>query len=448
MNTSVWIYMVFFCAGTAVFVLLRPATAVALVYISGLIFLPVAHYVPADFVHSSSFTVIPTALPGNHLINKSWIAALTASFGALLFDYKSMRRFRPAIVDLPMIGWCMWPLIQSFFLSAGPSACVSTLYLTGVWGLPWLLGRIYFDDTQSRLALFDCITGLSLLLLPIAVTEALGGMRIYEWLYGAHPFADIGAERYAGYRPLAMFEDGNQYGLWMACMAVIAVWRARMKLMGENRIVHIIVAVLFCLASLGSQSIGAMILMVFGVLTVLLTESMRTLQRVLVPVSLAMTIGFCVYISGIVPLRAIAKDTVAGQTAMAILKASDRSSFSWRISQDEKVMPTVRENLAIGSGQWDWWRNTGTRPWGLPLLLIGQFGMIGLFLAIASPTAAFFSNRSLSQPSAERQSQIVDPSYSLISVIMLMAALDALLNAFIFLPAILFAGSLQQHIKN
>ena len=444
MNASILIYMAFFCLGTAVFAWLRPAGAVATVYIGGLLFLPVAHYVSSDFADASTHTVLSTALPAYHLINKSWVAALTAACGAVLFDRASVARFRPSLADLPMAVWCGWPLAQSLFVDANPSPWMASLYLAASWGLPWALGRIYFRDPQQRLILFDTMTGISLLLLPIAVIEGIYGLRIYEWLYGPHPFAGVGAIRYIGYRPLAMFEDGNQYGLWIACIAVIAVWRARTVPAESNCGLRTLIAVLFCLASLASQSIGAIILMAGGVAFIFLSRRIRSLHRFIIPAAIAISLGFCVYVSGVLPLRTIAKETVAGQTVLAVLKKSDRSSLSWRVSQDEKVMPVVRKNLLIGSGHWDWWRDTGTRPWGLPLLLIGQFGLVGLLLAIASPIVTLWRGWPLARLPQGARSSLEQQSNFLLSVILIMAACDAMLNAFVFLPAILFAGSFRR----
>ncbi len=38
----------------------------------------------------------------------------------------------------------------------------------------------------------------------------------------------------------------------------------------------------------------------------------------------------------------------------------------------------------LGAARWDWWRQNGERPWGLALLILGQFGLIGLVLAFGS----------------------------------------------------------------
>lgn len=92
----------------------------------------------------------------------------------------------------------------------------------------------------------------------------------------------------------------------------------------------------------------------------------------------------------------------------------------------------------MGNAHWDWWRKGKERPWGLPFLLVGQFGLIGFVLAfgcLLAPVFYAFAHRSRtdlwqSYPDAP------------LSMIVLMAIGDALFNSFIFYPALLAAGAL------
>lgn len=442
-------YIAFFLFGTATFAVLRPALAVAVVYIGGLLILPVSHY-PAlkDYFPGtadlSPYWIITTALPADALVTKAWIASITALIGALLFDHKTVRQFRPALIDAPMAGWCLWPLAQMLTTDGNPPGWLSSLYLCGVWGIPWLLGRIYFKDGIGRLTLIDSLIGATLLLVPIAILEGIFGVRVYELLFGPHPFSAVGADRYFGYRPLAMFEDGNQYGLWVSCIAVLAFWRLKSVAEGQGKMLRFGIAAILALMALASQSIGAIILMIVAVVAVQFQQFLYYLRKVTVPGLVLLSLGSAIYISGVVPLRSLAKETVVGQTVLGGLRGAGRSSLSWRISQDEKTIPAMREHLITGSGQWDWWRDLGRRPWGFALLLIGQFGLIGLLLAISAPIAAITWQwrQGTSQAIGPPEQRISVPSALAISVILGIAAVDALLNAFIFLPAIMFAGSI------
>ncbi len=448
-------YIAFFILGIATFAVLKPEKAVAIVYISGLLFLPVSYYpsLPAeisDIVALSSYQIMTSALPADSLINKALLAAITALVGAMIFDHRKLLGFRPTIIDLPMAGWCLWPLIQSFFGDTNPVGWVSSLYICGIWGTPWLLGRIYFHERAGRLVLADILIGATVILLPIALIEGFSGQRVYEWIFGIHPFADVGAERYLGYRPLAMFEDGNQYGLWVCGAALLAVWRFRTLSQDNDRLWHAVAAVTLCMMAIAAQSVGALLLMFTSMIILHSERILNYFRKIAVPALVVISLGLAVYASGALPLRSLAKETVAGQIVLNSLRASGRSSFSWRISQDQQTLPKIQEHLLAGSGQWDWWQELGRRPWGLLLLLVGQFGLIGLVLALGSPMTAMLSRLRRTQPTQTdkiepKEAQSGSSSALVLAIIIIIALIDALMNAFIFLPAIMFAGSLVHH---
>lgn len=448
-------YIAFLILGIATFAVLKPRKAVAIVYICGLLFLPVSYYpsLPteiSDTATFSSYQIMTSALPADSLINKALIAAITALIGAMIFDHRKLIKFRPTIIDLPMTCWCFWPLIQSFFGDANPAGWISSLYIFSIWGAPWFLGRIYFHERAGRLELADIVVGATLLLLPITLIEGISGQRVYEWIFGIHPFANVGAERYFGYRPLAMFEDGNQYGLWLCCAALLAVWRLKTLSQDDSKLLRTVVAVILCLMAIAAQSVGALML-IFAGMTVLHSERLLSYSRkIALPALIVMSLGLGVYVSGAIPLRSLAKETVVGQITLEALRKSGRNSFSWRISQDQHSIPRIQEDLVVGSGHWDWWRELGRRPWGLLLLLVGQFGLIGLVLALGSPFGAILSrsrmNRSRETGKTEpNKPQSSSSSALAFTVIIAVTLIDALMNAFIFLPAVMFSGSLSRH---
>src|SRR3546814_18571581 len=90
------------------------------------------------------------------------------------------------------------------------------------------------------------------------------------------------------------------------------------------------------------------------------------------------------HISGTVPLRDLAEKTSGGKMARDMFRAAGRQSLPWRIGQDLKTLPIIQDRLVIGHARWDWFRGAGTRPWGMPLLLLGQFGLVVLQIGRAS----------------------------------------------------------------
>ena len=66
-----------------------------------------------------------------------------------------------------------------------------------------------------------------------------------------------------------------------------------------------------------------------------------------------------------------------GRAVVGAIKSVGRGSFSWRIAQDQRALPLATARPLVGTGQWDWWRPQPSRPWGLAMLVLGQFGLIG-----------------------------------------------------------------------
>jgi len=65
---------------------------------------------------------------------------------------------------------------------------------------------------------------------PVCLLELFTGPQIYAHLYGYEPYRWVGAQRYVGFRPVGLLEDGNQLGMWMATSAMIAIWFWRHRL--------------------------------------------------------------------------------------------------------------------------------------------------------------------------------------------------------------------------
>ncbi len=198
---------------------------------------------------------------------------------------------------------------------------------------------------------------------PVALVESIFGPRIYGWLYDLHPFRFDGQERYIGFRPLAFFENGNQYGIWVAATALAAVWLWQAE--RHTRARHAAVAVLSLFIALMSQSAGA-ILILFAGLALYYTAGWR-LTRWLLPLMLLLAaLGGALYWSGKIPVRAIAENTAVGREIVNFARATGRGSLTWRIARDQNALPVIRAHPIVGTGRWDWWKPIGERPWDLP----------------------------------------------------------------------------------
>ena len=82
--------------------------------------------------------------------SKNTAATMAMVLGTLLFAPSRILRFRPHLFDLPMLGWCLCGIASSLQNGLGlydglSDALRQFLY----WGLPYLLGRLYFSDVEG-----------------------------------------------------------------------------------------------------------------------------------------------------------------------------------------------------------------------------------------------------------------------------------------------------------
>jgi hypothetical protein len=420
------------------FMRLPPRRAALFVFFGGWLLAPVGPFPPGSSQAEHPYWILGAALPSDMLLHKAWVVPVTVLLGALLFDRAAWRRLRPTVLDVPVLAWCLWPLLQGalFVDAASPSGPAASAYLALSWGATWLVGRLYCGDAEGRTDLVRALALAGAACLPLAVIEGLAGAQTYGWVLEPHPFRDDGNERYWLWRPLGAFENGNQYGLWVALCALVAVWWAASR-RPLSPFWHVVAAIALAVA-LAAQSVGALMLAAFGGL--LLWLSSRTRPRGLVAGSLAAVLVLsAVYVSGVVPVARLANDTALGRASVAAIKSMGRGSLTWRIAQDQRALPLATEHAGAGSGRWDWWRPQPSRPWGLALLLLGQYGLVGVVLA---STALLAPVARLAWHVPRRPMWAPQALTWLLGIVVLLAMLDAVLNSFVFFPALLIAGAL------
>jgi hypothetical protein len=257
----------------------------------------------------------------------------------------------------------------------------------------------------------------------------LAGPMIYTSVFGDHPFLLEGAQRYVGYRPLGFFEHGNQFGMWMA-MSAYCWWVLAKQQMGNIAVVSFgLVAT--TIAAMASQSVGAILLLAAGVSMLFL--SARALRTFGIGMLVFAGISGAVYVSGVVPVEHIAQNTALGQKAIEVVRASGRGSIGYRVRRDQMALTMLYRRPVAGYGTWDWWRPLGSHPWGLPLLIFGQFGVVALLLAclilLWAPVKTVITADATRMP---------------LAIVAILAAIDATLNSYMFVPAILCSAVIIQ----
>jgi hypothetical protein len=326
------------------------------------------------------YWILPVGLPAVGWTTKARVIGVGCLLGMALFDPARLRSLRPSLFDGVAVGWMVLPLAAD--LANGRSfgqGLADLAYQAMAWGVPYLAGRAYFSDSAGLLLFARALVLGGLAVLPAFVVEFVLGPVLYSTAFGFHPFREQGAERYFGYRPLLFFEDGNQFGMFMASAALAAVWLWRTgRLAPAWKVPGTAVVVLLLIACLMSQSAGAIVLLAVALVGL---EGLSRLDRrwpALVVVGLGLLLVGARALN-LFDAKALAESTSAGRAVIAGLKSTDRASFGWRLRVEERGARIALQKPILGWGRPDWWRagEQRTRPWGLFALVLGQYGLVG-----------------------------------------------------------------------
>jgi len=432
------VYLAFVALAPLLTARMIPQRAIWLVYFVGLMFLPPLAYGEVSGTTTFDWRVIGNALPAGGPPGSALVAAFAALLVAVVRDGSRLLRWRPGLIDVPMAAFCLWPMAQQFVLEtpSEPRGAAAAVWLALVWGLPWLLGRVHLTDADGRSHFVRMFVIAALGLVPFAYVETIFDWRVHEALFGPHPFAQDGVQRYLGNRPLVLFENGNQYGLYICLAALFAVVGALDQPRHDRQPWIVVVALILTVTALASQSIGA-IMLVSAAGAALVLGARLTRGRWLVAFGGAgAAVLLALYSTGMVPVRQIAEETGIAGPAKTLFELTGRRSLAWRANQNDKTADLLRDSLPLGSGQWDWFAPAGTRPWGLWSLIAGQYGLVPLG-ALAVAVLAGWVRRAPRRPPARSGPGRAEPGEATLRLFhfgTLVVIIDAALNSFIFYP--------------
>jgi len=427
--------------------------AILLTFISGWAVLPTANFVPTDAAFP--YWILSVSLPAGYFVTKATITGLTALIGVLLFDSRGLWRFRISAWDLPMILWCTVPLLSGIANHGAYEGAVrdglrGALYQSLAWGVPYLLGRTYFaDDASLRLAAKAFVIA-GLCYVPICLLEIVKGPQLYAHVYGYQPYRWLGAERYVGFRPIGFLEDGNQLGIWMAAATLLAagLW----KHSDVRRVLGVPIgwaAVTLLVVTLLCQSGGSVILLLCLLPFVLLSR-MAFRRGFVIALAFIVLCFAGLRLANVVSLRWMVDHERSARDVAIFFAKIGRQSFGWRLAQDERHVKTALARPFLGSGRWDWWREGENRPWGLWLLAYGMYGGAGLlalegmqFLPVARAAWLPARGEGFAEGDSLGNADMADPDLRLaLGAVLLLAAIDNLLNSGMILPLSLVIGGM------
>ena len=421
-----WIFV-----AVALFAVMTPRRAVLAAYLLAWLFLPQA---------GIPFKGFPD-------LDKISATGLGALIGVVLFDAGRLLRFRPSWVDLPIAVWCL-ASIPSAMTNELPPEATSQLYdgMSGVvkdiflWGIPYLIGRLYFNDLA---ALRELAIGLfmgGLLYVPFCAYELKMSPQLHQMVYGFHPSNFLMTIRFGGWRPMVFMQHGLMVGMWMTSASLVGVWLWRTRAL--TSICHIPVSVLvvaLVVITVLCKSTGAIILLLLGLGILFANSALRS--SVVLVIALSLT-----------PLYMLARTQGLwdGRELVDVAKmiSDERAdSIEGRLDNEDQLIEKASKKPWFGWSGWGGWRvydpKTGediTVSDGMWVIARGEKGMVGLIsvtcivllpfaLLLRRIPARYWSTRAAGPPAA-------------LAMLLMLYSIDNLFNAMLNPIYLLAAGGL------
>lgn len=413
------------------FAVLPPRRAALAAYLLAWLFLPQAS--------------IP--FPGFPDLDKISATSLGALVGVVIFDAGRLLRYRPSWVDLPIIIWCL-SNIPSSLTNEVPQQWSSPLWdgLSGVmkdlflWGIPYLVGRLYFTDLASlrELAIGLFIGGL--IYVPLCAYEMKMAPVLHETVYGFHPSSFLMTIREGGYRPMVFMQHGLMVGLWMTSASVVGVWLWQTGSLRKlfNVPMSVILPVLL-VVTLMCRSVGALALLVLGLGILYANRMMRSTALLVLAMSLT-PLYMAVRSQGLWDGRQLVEFG-------ALFSQERADSIAGRLEQEDQLAEQAAKKPWFGWSGWGGWRlhdpKTGediTVSDGMWIIARGEKGLVGLVTVNAIVLLPFLLL--LRRIGARHWAQAYAAAPAALAMLLMLYSIDNLFNAMLNPIYLLAAGGL------
>jgi hypothetical protein len=345
-----------------IFAVLPARRAVLVAYIGGFLFLPNAAY----------------DLSGMPDFSKAMATSLAVLLGVACFHPQALTSFRPRWYDLPMLVFCLARVVTSVMNGLGVYDGVSELLERLIhWGLPYLMGRIYFS---TRGGMYELILGLfigGLIYVPLCLWEVRMSPNLHYHIYGFRSRAFGAGMRYGGYRPSVFLWSYIPVATFLAMSTVagFCLWRSGRlrRIWGISTLVPI--GVLLVTMLLTKTLTAVLLVMVAG--GVLLTRGIIRKPSVLAVLVVAVPIVVGLRATGVWEAHELVRlaEAVSEERAYSLeyrfdnenilaAKALERPFFGWGGYQRSRVFDERGRDISVTDGAW--------------IIFLGRAGLVGL----------------------------------------------------------------------
>ncbi len=410
----------------ALFKKLDPRKAIAIAFVFGWMFLPVANY-DIFLLHNTKTAIICLSILG----------------GAYQFDKKRLSTFQFNAADIPMLLWCTAPFFSSIANDLGAyDGLASVLSQTERWGMPYYIARIYFSDEESIKILAYIIFIGTLVYVPFCWYELIMSPQLHRLTYGFHQSDFIQTLRQGGgFRPMVYMEHGLMTAMWMVLGVFFGIWMFLTGMLPKNimHIPSIYLLILLIVTNIMMRSMGAISLLIIALLVVYLSNTTKTTFLVLILLFVPHLYMFT-RTTGIWDGRNLSN-------AISEKYSSDRSgSLQFRFDNETILVEKALQGSFFGWGGYGRSRvydETGKDIsvtdglWVITFGANGIYGLIAMVVAIQWPTVLF-----LLRVKPELWKTTRWGSSSVMAIFLGIFMIDNLLNSMINPVYMLCSGSL------
>lgn len=324
------------------------------------------------------------SVPGLPDYNKISAIGLGLLIGIFAGDPTAWSRVRLHPVDIPMMLWCLIPCASSLSNGLGPYDGISEVLGRVVcWGIPYLIGRIYFTSPDHMRELMIGIFFAGLVYIPFCVYEMIMSPQIHKMVYGFHSNTTFGQnKRLGGWRPVVFMQHGIMLGLWMATATLAGLRLMRIGAAAAPasrwRFLLWAASLVLLLVTVMCKASGALALLALG-LAVMETGALFR-SRIPHYILIILPILYCYG-------RASGNWDGAELIAASSAVSSDQErvgSVAFRLDNETILVAKAMEQPLLGWGGWkrsfvrDESGETVSVPDGLWVITVGQNGILGL----------------------------------------------------------------------
>jgi hypothetical protein len=368
-----------------------------------------------------------------------------------IFDAQRFRYFRVSWVDIPIAVFCVAPLFSSLANGLGLYDGLSNVLSQLVtWALPYFLGRLYLNTLESLREIAILIVGGGLIYVPLCLLESRLSPQLHRWVYGFHAHQFVQTIRLDGFRPTVFMQHGLMVAMWMMTSTLLLIWLWQTHVLPKTlqwrgssvqlRTLWLVILMLGTFVLM--RSTGAYLLMGLSLLILWMARSFRTLLPLLLTIVLMhgyLGLSASGYLSS-------SQRQQVTQAVTQMVGQERAGSLAFRLSNEELLGNRARKSLIFGWGGWgrsrifDEYGKDVSVTDSLWIITFGSMGLVGLISMMATlllPVVIFCYRFS---PTTWSLVQVAPAAG--IATILLMYALDCLLNAVVNPIFILLGGGL------